>query len=326
MALPETGESWSGRVNEVTLGATKEAGGTRGRTVKVGGALIMPFSGDRAKRGNRPAIAADVLDVAPGDWPEPLLRAYGDVLADPAQWAKKAVTEFGADLVCVKLDGTHPDKANLSPDDAMKCVRAVRQAVDVPLIVWGSESDAKDNAVMPKVSQELKGENALLGVIRKDNYKTLTAVALADGHSVIALAPLDINIAKQVNILASDMGFPLERIVMFQTTGALGYGLEYVYSIQERERLAALSGDRMMAMPTICDVGTEAWRTKEAKTPDAEAASWGPQEERGPMWEAITAVALLQTGADIIRMRHPKAMAVVREYVSRLYSQAERSN
>ena len=320
MPVPDTGESWRGKVNEVTLGATKEQGGTRGKTITVGGAQVMPLTGEREKRGRRPVIAADVLDAVPVEYPSTLVEAYKDVLEDPAAWAVKTVNECKADLVCIKLDGTHPDKGDRSPEDAVKVVQAVKEAVDVPVIIWGSEADAKDNAVMPKVSEVVKGENALLGVITKDNYKTLTAVALADGHNVIALAPIDINIAKQVNILASDMSFPLERIVMFQTTGALGYGLEYVYSIHERERLAALGGDKMMAMPTIADVGSEAWRAKEAKTPDAEAPDWGPQDERGPMWEAITAVALLQTGADIIRMRHPRAMAVVQEYIERLYA------
>ena len=104
------------------------------------------------------------------------------------------------------------------------------------------------------------------------------AIALADGHHLITKAPLDINIAKQVNILTSDMGFPLEKIVTFQATGALGYGIEYAYSIQERQRMAALGGDKMMAMPAICDAGYESWRVKEAKM---DAAEWGPVDDRG---------------------------------------------
>jgi len=140
---------------------------------------------------------------------------------------------------------------------------------------------------------------------------------LADGHYLITEAPLDINIAKQVNILASDMGFPLERIVTFQSTGALGYGIEYAYSIQERQRLAALAGDKMMAMPVICDVGYESWRAKEAKLVDA--PGWGAASERGPMWEAATAICLLQAGVDIIRMRHPKAVAIVKNFISQIW-------
>jgi len=140
---------------------------------------------------------------------------------------------------------------------------------------------------------------------------------MADDHCLITEAPLDINIAKQVNILVSDMGFPLEKVVTFQSTGALGYGIEYAYSIQERQRLAALGGDKMMAMPAIGDVGYESWRCKEAKL--ADAPGWGDLRERGPMWEAATALCLLQAGVDIIRMRHPKAVATVRNFIDQVW-------
>jgi acetyl-CoA decarbonylase/synthase complex subunit delta len=152
----------------------------------------------------------------------------------------------------------------------------------------------------------------------QENYKTLTASCLADGHNIIGLSPLDINIAKQVNILISDMGFPAERIVMYPTTGALGYGLEYTYSIMERGRLAALAGDKMMAMPVLCVVGAESWRAKEAKAPESEAPTWGPAGERGPLWETVTAVSLLQAGADILLLRHPQAATAVRAALARL--------
>ena len=229
---------------------------------------------------------------------------------------KKCVEDFGAELICLKFDGIHPDKADKDADHAVKVTEEVLRAVGVPLVLWGSGNDEKDNMVMPKVSEVAKGENCLIGTITEDNYKALTAIALADGHNLISEAPLDINISKQVNILASDMGFPLERIVTFQTTGALGYGIEYAYSIQERQRIAALGGDKMMAMPVICDVGYEAWRAKEAKLEDA--PGWGDVTNRGPMWEAMTAVCLLQAGVDVIRMRHPKAVAVVRAFISEI--------
>jgi acetyl-CoA decarbonylase/synthase complex subunit delta len=184
-------------------------------------------------------------------------------------------------------------------------------------VLWGCGNDEKDNQVMPKVSEAAKGQNCLLGAAKEDNYKAITAVALADGHNLITAAPLDINIAKQVNILVSDMGFPLEKIVTFQATGALGYGVEYSYSIQERQRLAALGGDKMMAMPIICDVGYETWRAKEAKL--ADAPGWGDVKNRGPMWEAATAICLLQAGADIIRMRHPRAVAIVKNFINQIW-------
>jgi len=144
------------------------------------------------------------------------------------------------DLLEIRFDGIHPDKGDRDADHAVKVTKEVLSAVGVPLILWGCGNNQKDNEVMPKVSGAAKGEKCLIGVVEEDNYKSLTAIALADGHFLITAAPLDINIAKQVNILASDMGFPLERIVTFQSTGALGYGIEYAYSIQERQRLAAL--------------------------------------------------------------------------------------
>lgn len=319
MEIPNLADKWTSGVNEVTLGATKESGGSRQQSVYIGGAKSIPFMDFDGKPGHRPLIAMDVYDTPPDDWTEALTKPFADVINDPALWAKKCVEQYGADLICLKLDGIHPDRGNKSADDAVKVVKSVLAAVGVPLIIWGCEHDEKDNEVMPKVSDAARGEACLLGIVTQDNYKRLTATCLANGHSIITMAPVDINIGKQINILVSEMDFPLNRIVMFQSTGALGYGLEYTYSIQERERLAALTGDKMMSMPVICDVGREAWRAKEAKSGDSEVPQWGPREERGPLWEAITAVSLLQSGVDIIRMQHPRAVATVKKCIDRLY-------
>ncbi len=319
MEIPNVADKWTSGVNEVTLGATKDKGGSRQKTVSIGGAKSIPFMDFDGNPGHKPVIAMDVYDTPPDDWNEALTKPFADVLNDPARWAKKCVEQYGADLICLKLDGIHPDRGNKSADDAVKVVKSVLAAVGVPLIIWGCEHDEKDNEVMPKVSEAARGEACLLGIVSQDNYKRLTATCLANGHCIITMAPVDINIGKQVNILVSEMDFPLNRIVMFQSTGALGYGLEYTYSIQERERLAALTGDKMMSMPVICDVGREAWRAKEAKSDDSEVPQWGPREERGPLWEAITAVSLLQSGVDIIRMQHPRAVATVKKCIDRLY-------
>jgi acetyl-CoA decarbonylase/synthase complex subunit delta len=317
MQIANVAEKWTGAVREVTIGATKDEGGSRGKAVTVGGARSIPFMDFDGDQGKRIAVAMDVCDIPPEDWPEPLLKNYADVVNDPAAWAKKCA-EYGADLICLKLDGIHPDKGNKSADDAVNTVKSILEAVDLPLIIWGCENDEKDNEVMPKVSQAAAGERCLLGGATQDNYKTITAVCLADGHNLITQAPVDINIGKQINILVTDLGFPLDRIVMFQTTGALGYGIEYCYSIHERGRIAALSGDGQMAAPVICDVGHEAWRAKEAKASDTEAPQWGSFAERGIMWEAITAVTLVQSGVDIIRMYHPKAVSIVKEHIDKL--------
>jgi acetyl-CoA decarbonylase/synthase complex subunit delta len=317
MPVPQIADSFTGSVNTITLGATKENGGTRTSTVTVGGAKNVVYGGSPEDAGNKPVVAIDVLDSAPTDWSDTLAAPYKDVFDSPADWAKKAVDEYGADMICIKFDGIHPDKGDKDGDHAVKVTQSVLSAVGVPLVLWGCGNNDKDNDIMPKVSQAAKGENCLIGPVEEDNYKSLTAIALADGHHLITGAPLDINIAKQVNILASDMGFPLEKIVTFQATGALGYGIEYAYSIQERQRLAALAGDKMMAMPVICDVGYESWRVKEAKL--ADVPEWGDVEGRGPMWEATTAICLLQAGADIIRMRHPRAVAAVKKFIDQIW-------
>jgi len=317
MAVPEVAESFTGSVNRVTIGATKDSGGTRTSTVTVGGARNVVYGGSMEETSEKPVIAMDVLDSKPEDWPDALAEAYKDVFDSPGDWAKKCVEEFGAELICVKFEGIHPDKKDLDASNAVKVTEEVLKAVGVPLVLWGCGNDEKDNQVMPKVSEAAKGENVLLGSAKEDNYKALTAVALADGHNLITHAPLDINIAKQVNILVSDMGFPLQRIITFQATGALGYGIEYAYSIQERQRLAALGGDKIMAMPAICDVGYESWRAKEAKLVDA--PGWGAAGDRGPMWEATTAICLLQAGVDIIRMRHPRAVTTVKNFINQIW-------
>ena len=317
MPVPEIKESFSGSVNKVTLGATKEAGGTRMSTVTIGGSSNVVYGGSNSDAGQKPIIAMDVLDTKPDEWTDILTESYSDVLDNPADWAKKCVEEFGADLICLKFDGIHPDKDDKDASHAAKITEQVLRAVGVPLVLWGCGNNEKDNQVMPNVSQAAKGENCLIAPVEETNYKSLTAIALADGHHLITKAPLDINIAKQVNILVSDMGFPMERIVTFQATGALGYGIEYAYSIQERQRLATLSGDKTMAMPVICDVGYESWRVKEAKLEDM--AQWGDVKDRGPMWEATTAICLLQAGVDIIRMRHPRAVATVKNFINQIW-------
>ncbi len=177
------------------------------------------------------------------------------------------------------------------------------------MIILGSGDDAKDNLVLPACCEAAKDERCLIGSAVQDNYKTLAAAVLADGHNIIAESPIDINIAKQLNILISDMGLPLERIVINPTIGALGYGLEYAYSIMERARLAALSGDKTVASPFICFVGQESWRVKEAKV----------ESEQGIIWEIITATALIQAGADLLVMRHPRAIENVNRYIEDLF-------
>ena len=308
MALSLLKEKWTNKINTLKIGAAKEEGGTRTSTITVGGEGTLPFLFDEGDMPNPPVIAMEVLDVAPKDWPPALSDNFKDVLSDPVKWSEKCVSKYGARIIALKLQSTHPEWGDASPEKAAKTVKSVLSAVGVPLILLGSGDQEKDNVVLAKCSEAAKGERCLIGNAVEKNYKTLTVSCLADGHNIIAESPIDINIAKQVNILIHDMGLPLDRIAIYPTTGSLGYGMEYAYSIMERARLAALSGDKTVASPFICFVGQEAWRAKEAKVSSGQ----------GMIWEAITATALLQAGADILVMRHPKAIEKVNKYIEEL--------
>jgi acetyl-CoA decarbonylase/synthase complex subunit delta len=312
MSIELVYQKWSGKINEVALGLEPNV-------LRVGGEEGLPFLFKEGKIPHQPRIAFEIWDIAPTDWPQDLARSYKGVLENTLEWARMCVDKYQAELICLRLQGAHPDSGNKSNEAERKLVGEILKNIKVPLIILGCGDDARDNEVMPVCCEEARGRNCLVGEATQDNYRTLTVAALADKHSIIAQSPIDINIAKQLNILISDMGMPAERIVINPTIGALGYGLEYAYSIMERARLAALSGDKMVAMPFICQVGQEAWRAKEAKATQQEFPQWGPEKERGIIWEATTAVTLLQAGADILIMRHPEAVDCVRKYISRSY-------
>ena len=314
-------DKWTNTVNAVTIGATSENGGTRASTVTIGGQDTLPFLFKEGKMPNKPVTCLEILDIVPEDWPESLKEPFKDVLGDVAAWAKKCVDEYKAELLCIQLQGTHPDSGNRSPEDAAADIKKILEAVKVPLIIRGSGEAEKDNNVLAKCCEASKGENCLIGSATEDNYKTLTASCMADGHNIVAESPIDINIAKQVNILIHDMGFPFEKIIMDPTTGALGYGMEYTYSIMERARLAALNGDKTVSSPFLAFVGQEVWKTKEAKADESEHPEWGPQDKRGIMWEVTTAISLLQAGTDLVVMRHPQAMAEVKKAIDKLMTQ-----
>ncbi|MFC1734885.1 acetyl-CoA decarbonylase/synthase complex subunit delta [Candidatus Hydrogenedentota bacterium] len=322
MNAKDTAQQWAAAVNLLTIGATSAQGGTRGKAVTVGGARCLPWLSYEGEVGRKPAIAVEVWDAGTEAWPEELSKQYGDVIKDPVAWARKG-EELGADLICLRLMGAHPDVADTGADEAVAVVKSVLEAVTLPLIIWGCGVEEKDNVVLPKCSEAANGENCLFGTILEKNYRTLVAACLADGHKLVAESPLDINIAKQVNILAHDAGYPLENLVIWPQTAALGYGSEYVYSIMERGRLAGLGGDPLMQQPVLCDVGFEAWRAKEASADEQALPGFGPAEKRGPLWETITATNCLQAGAEILILRHPEAVGMVKKAVDRLCAEGK---
>ena len=321
--IPDVKKSWSHTINAVKIGATSDEGGTRTSTVTVGGETTLPFYHFEGAMPHPPVVAMEVWDVPAEDWPDPVREPFADVFSDPGVWAKRCVEEHGAEMICLRLKGCDPNGVDRSPDEAAAAAKQVAEAVGVPLIIWGCGNDDKDNEVFPIVAEALSSENCLLGTITEDNYKTLTALGTAYGHKLIAESPVDINMAKQVNILALDVGFPSENILIYPSTGALGYGIEYVYSIMERLRLAGLKGDKVVAMPILCDIGVEVWGVKEAKAPESEVPGWGDVNKRGPMWEASTATVYLLAGADVLIMRHPEAVRMTKETIRRLMTGRE---
>jgi len=284
----------------------------------VGGQAGLPFLVDTPPMPHKPVVAFEVWDIQPWDWPDELVRFYKNAWGDPFSWAQSCVCDYGAQLLCLRLQGSHPDNGAKNSAQQQKFVSELLKKVKVPLIIIGCGDDETDNQLLPACCEAARGERCLIGSAVQDNYKTLAASAFADGHSIIAESPIDINIAKQLNILISDMGVPPERIVINPTIGALGYGLEYAYSIMERARLSALSGDKMLAMPFICFVGQEASRAKESRVSEKEFPQWGSEKERACMWEALTALALLHAGADILVMRHPVAGGLVNKYIEQM--------
>ena len=321
MATNISKEKYSGKICTTTLGATKEQGGTRTSTVTVGGDATMPFLYFEGDMPLGPVVAMEVQDINPGWHPE-LNKVYADVYDNPVAWAQRCV-EFGADLIYLKLAGAHPDNGDKSPEDCTKLVKDILGAVGVPLIVIGCGSDEKDNVVLPLVAEAAAGENLLIGLAKQDNYKSITAAAMVHKHKVLAQSPLDINICKQLSILITELGFPGENIIIDPSTAALGYGIEYTYSILERGRLGALSGDKMLSVPVICQVGYEAWRAKEAVAAEEDFPNWGNQAERAILWEAMTATGLLQGGAHIMVLRHPESVRIFKNNAAALMEKPE---
>ena len=315
-------EKWPGAVREVTIGATPEQGGTRSRTVTVGGEKSLPFIHFEGEMPHRPVVAVEIKDRKPDDWSPLLLQAWGDVISDPAAWAK-AAEEAGADLIELLFSLTDEAGNPTTPESAVKTVKAVLAATGLPLLVFGPGQADLDNELIVAIAEATKGERLVLGICEDKNYRTIVATALANDHLVVSRTPMDVNLSKQLVILITDMGLPLERILMDPTTGALGYGIEYGYSVMERLRLAALQGDKMTQLPMIVTPGFEAWKTKEAKVGEGVPQSWGNWEERAINWETLTTITLLESGADIVVLRHPESVRRVKAAIDELMAVPE---
>ena len=304
-------DKWTGKVRMVQIGATAAEGGTRGKSISVGGDTTMPFMHFEAITPNTPVIAIEIRSRKPDDWSALLEEAWGDSMQDPGTWARSAEI-FGADMIVLWLSTED------SPEDAVKAVKSVLASTSLPLAVFGPGQVDKDNELLVAVAEAGKGEKLLLGICEDKNYRTIAATSMANGHLIVARTAMDVNLAKQLNILISDMGLPLDRVIMDPTTGALGYGMEYGYSVMERLRLAALQGDAMTQLPMMVTPGFETWKTKEAKVGVGVPEAWGDWKERAIHWETLTTIALLESGASIVVLRHPESLKRVRTAINEL--------
>lgn len=309
-------ETYDGRIAEVTAGTARQVG--------FGGEDALPFHLFEGRMPHRPVIAYEIQDVPPDDWPEEVRRFYSGVGHDPALWARFCVDEQKAQMIALRLSGTHPDGEDRSPSDAAKTVSDVLAAVDVPLIILGTNHIEKDGPVLVAASEAGQGRNCIIGKAQENNYKTVTAAAMAHDHKLIAMAELDINLSKQLNILITQMGFDREKLIIDPMCAALGYGIEYTYSVMERIRLAALTqNDGVMQQPILGDIGFYTWKVKEAYAPEEDTPQWGDLARRGVAWELVTAGTLLLSGADLLIMRHPEAVRAIDRFIDELLAQGE---
>ena len=307
MAIDLPKGKYTGAIREIALGQDDKSS-------IVGGASAYPLYLFEGEMPHKPLIGIEINDVGGASWPETVRKPFADVLADPVAWAKKAVAEYGAELIQLTLTSTDPNDRNASPAEAAATAKAVSEAVSVPLCVWGSTNVMKDAEVLRAVCEATAGRKLLIGPVQKDNYKQIGAGVIASGHKAVASSPIDINLAKQLNVLLANLGVPEDRIVIDPTVGGLGYGLEYTYSVMERARMAALvQQDDQLRYPMYCNLGTEVWKVKEVTDDDPRL---GDVTARGVLMEAITASTLLVAGGDVLVMRHPEAINLVRRFMA----------
>jgi len=302
-------ESYAGAIKAISIGKGDKA-------ITVGGETCYPLYQFEGEMPHKPKVAMEIWDMAPDEWPAAAMEPFKDVVSDPAAWAKKCVEEYGAEIIVLQLKSIDPNGTDASPADASATVKKVLGAIDVPLVVWGIANHEKDEAVFKKIAEDCQDVQLTLGPVEDKNHKGIGAAAMGYGHAIISSSPIDVNLAKQVNILLENLGMPMDRVIIDPTTGGLGYGLEYSYSVMERLRMAAMAqGDDKLQMPIINNLANEIWKCKEAKQGVDEAPTLGDPEKRGVLMEAVGAVTYLMAGSDILIMRHPEAIRLVKAFI-----------
>ena len=308
--IPKT--TYTGKIKEIKLG-------TGDKAIVVGGETCYPFYLFEGEMPRLPRIAMEVYDSPPEEWPEAALEPFAGVTDDPAAWAKKCIADYGAEMICLQLVSTDPNGLDRGADEATEVVKKVADAIDVPLIVWGTANHDKDVEVFRKATEVCHGKKLIFGPVEEGDHKQLGAAAIGYQHTVVSSTPIDINLAKQLNILLGNLGVPDELIVIDPTVSCIGYGIEYAYSVMERMRMAALTQqDDKLQFPIVCNIAREVWKSREVKISEKEDPKMGDAKKRGILLEAMSAMCLLLAGADVLIMRHPEAIKLIKDMLAEL--------
>ena len=288
-------QKFNAKINTVTIGSGD-------KTVTIGGDSTYPFYSFDAPSENTPKIGVEISDMGLENVVSEGIKAYYDGASTIGEMAKKAAAMEGADFVALILEGGDPNGVNKSVDELIAVVKDVADSIDAPLVVEGCKNVEKDAELLPKVAEALQGRNVLILSEKEENYKAIGAAAgLAYDQIVGAESAVDINLAKQLNVVTTQLGVNAQKIVMNIGSAAAGYGYEYVVSTMDRIKGAALSqNDNMLQMPIITPVSAETWGVKEATASEADMPEWGPEEERGIDMEVMTAAADLAAGSDAV--------------------------
>ena len=313
MAFEPKTQAFTSSIATVTLG-------TGDKACKLGGVNVLPFYSFDAPIENAPKIGVEITDAGIAAYPQKGLQEFYAGCTTPAEMAKRVETMHGASFICLHLEGADPNGENKSVEECVEIAKSVAAATDLPLVIMGCKNIEKDAELFTKISEALQGKNILVLSAREENYKTVGAsAALAYGQKVGAESAVDINLAKQLNVLMTQLGVAPSSIVMNAGSAAAGYGYEYVASTLDRIRAAALAqSDDQLQMPIMTPVSTEAWGVKEAIMSEADMPEWGCAEERGIEMEITTAAACLAGGSDAVIMRHPAAIKAIADMIEAL--------
>ena len=312
--MPFNGKSgkFNASINAVEVGCGEKA-------IKIGGENVLPFYTFDAPIENAPKVGVMITDLGLDNEPEGV-KAYYAGCSTMGEIAKKASEMPGADFVCLRLIGADPNGANKSTEECMEIVKEVIDAIDVPLVIEGCKNVAKDTELLSKAADVAQGKNVIILSAREEDYKGIGAAAgLAYNQKVGAESAVDINLAKQLNVVMTQLGVSADSIVMNVGSAAVGYGYEYVVSTLDRIKAAALSqDDKMLQMPIITPIASETWTVKEAMATEEESPEWGNQEVRGISMEIQTAAASLASGSDAVILKHPQSVATISKMIREL--------